>query len=133
MSAAAQPDLYTDHNVSLRLVERLRARGFVVTTTREIGLERAKDSKQFLAAAEQGWLLVTHNERDFALLFDAWRRWSDAWHVSPRHAGIVVLPQREPSLTEVLLLDLFGEAAGFTDALYRWLPGTGWTRLVYLP
>ncbi len=133
MSAIVRPDLYTDHNVSLRLADRLRARGFHLTTTRELGLERAKDSKQLLVAAQRGWLLLTHNERDFVLLFDAWRRWADAWAVGPRHAGIVVLPQLEPPIAETMLLALFAQSPAFTDSLFRWQPALGWSPLVYLP
>lgn len=133
MSVVARPDLYTDHNVSLRFGERLGARGFAVTTTRNLGLERAKDAKQFLTAAERGWLLLTHNERDFVLLVDAWRRWSDAWGLSPRHAGIVVLPQRDPLATEVLFLAFVDQVSDLADSLFRWAPADGWTRLAYVP
>ncbi|MDP9364283.1 MAG: DUF5615 family PIN-like protein [Chloroflexota bacterium] len=131
MSATARPDLYTDHNVSLRLTDRLRTRGFAVTTTRDLGLERATDAQQVLVAAERGWLLLTHNERDYVLLFDAWRRWSEAWRVFPRHAGIVVLPQREPAVTEALFLALVAETPDFVGSLYRWHSGRGWSRFEY--
>jgi len=123
----------TDHNVSLRLAERPRGRGFAVTTARALGLERTKDSKLLLAAADRGLLRLTRHERDFDLLFDAWRRWFAAWGLSPRHAGIVVLPQRAPPVTEVLFLPLVGEAPDFAGSLSRRQPSTGWSRLAYVP
>jgi hypothetical protein len=132
VAAAARPDLYTDHNVSLRLAERLRGRRYTVTTTRDLGLERAKDSRQLLIASDEGWLLLTHSERDFALLFDAWRRWSEAWGVSPRHAGIVVRPQREPPVAEAVFLALLNDHPDLADSLWRWQPSIGCARLPYV-
>ncbi len=83
----------TDHNVALRVATLLRERGHAAVTARDLGLERAGDDEHLLVCAERGWILVTDNEKDFALLHDAWRRWATAWRASRAHAGILVCPQ----------------------------------------
>lgn len=105
--------------------------GHAVTTTDDLGLERATDELQLLTAAERGLILLTNNERDYVLLHDAWHRWSAAWGVAPMHAGIIVPKQAWPferATTEVgRLLD---SGVDFTNALYQWHGVLGWIRRV---
>lgn len=87
------PGIYSDQNVALEVVDLLRARGHRVVTTRDLGREGATDDAQLLTAVEHGLTLLTHDIADYVLLHDAWRRWSRAWNVAPRHEGILIVPQ----------------------------------------
>ena len=123
------PSLYGDHNVSRYLARLLREHGHTATNARELGLERATDGAHLLLAAERGWLLLTHNERDFVLLHDAWLRWSRSWGIAPQHAGILVLPQREDwGLTRTVSeIEAFLAVHPATiNELYAWRASRGW-------
>lgn len=39
-------------------------------------MERASDDAHLSLTARSGWILVTHNAKDFILLHAAWRRWA---------------------------------------------------------
>jgi hypothetical protein len=84
---------YIDKDVDVSLVPALVVLGHQATTTDELGFDQASDGRQLLAAAEHGWVLVTHNRRDFIVLHDAWRFWTATWGITLDHAGIVVLPR----------------------------------------
>jgi hypothetical protein len=84
---------YVDNNVSADTALALRRMGAHVVLTKDFGLRRAHDDFQLLKAAQDGWMLVTHNRTDFELLHRAWHRWSDAWGTPRQHAGILVIPQ----------------------------------------
>ena len=83
----------SDNNVALEVADLLRAAGHAAVTARDLGLEGASDDEQLLVASRQGRIFVTHNERDFILLHDAWQRWTEARGVADRHAGILIVPQ----------------------------------------
>ncbi len=68
--------IYLDHAVSAHIAARLRYYGHYAVTARELGLDAAKDDEHLLVAAQRSWIFVTHDEGDFTLLHDAWRRWS---------------------------------------------------------
>jgi hypothetical protein len=133
-------DFYLDHNVSRGMAVRLRRAGHTAHTADETGKAHASDDEHFLIAQLQGWILITHNWRDFKLLHDAWRRWVGAhWPrtgiASPVHGGIVVIPQPdvqrrhwlpEHAAHEVALL--LASRVTLTDALYRWRPSVGWEK-----
>lgn len=85
--------LYLDNDVTLKASVFLRAAGFEVEATRDLGRENASDEGRLLYAAQHGWAFVTHNEADFTLLHDAWQHWATAWGVVERHAGILIIPQ----------------------------------------
>ena len=119
-------DLYADHNVARPIVFLLRALGHVVTSTQDMGLARATDDVQLLMAAQRGWIVLTHNRRDFVLLDDAWRRWSGAWGVAPRHPGIVVAPQEWPHARVAGEVDAFLRSTPpLENELYTWQPLRG--------
>ena len=84
---------YTDHNVSIWLAPELRAKGHSASTARDLGLEAAGDDEHLLVAAQQGWILITHNRQHFILLHNAWSHWTAAWNVSWSHPGILILEQ----------------------------------------
>lgn len=79
------------------LAAALRQHGMDVMTTNEAGWRGANDETQLRAAAAQGRAIVTNNICDFVPLH---ARWLDAGQ--PPHAGIVVFPQQEFSVGEVV-------------------------------
>ena len=121
--------LYIDHDVARQIADLLRSRGYDVATTRERGLEKARDGEQLLVAAQEERVLLTHNGADFLLLNDAWLRWSQAWQVTPRHVGILVIPQR-PRLSPVQAVEevhrFLTLGQSMVNRLYQWRAGSGW-------
>lgn len=96
--------LYLDHDVAVRLVPSLAARGHSVRHARDEGQARAGDEAILLYAARQGWILVTHNRADFRLL----------------HAA-----ELEPVLDHVLRA-----APSLTGTLHEWTRTDGWRQQV---
>jgi hypothetical protein len=124
--------IYFDENMSLLLEMLLRVRGYAVFSTvseRRLG---SPDPHQLLFAAEHGWILVTHNRRDYRLLHDAWHLWSHAWNTNRRHSGILVLDQVPGQPVEEmaeLIHELVHDAsASLSNGLYDWRLATGWRR-----
>lgn len=130
---------YVDNDVSLRLAAVLDSRGHDVVTTRALGRQTAGDHEQLWLAATMRRVLLTHNLRDYLLLHGAWRLWFPAlmhagpvsvriWRVrgrawlahTPVHAGIVVLPQRQPvDFLAEHLHALLAQSGALTNRLYR--------------
>jgi hypothetical protein len=120
-------DLYADHNIRRDVRDAMRARGHALTITGDLGLGRATDDAQLLVAAEHGLILLTYNHKDFVLLHDAWRRWSTAWGVSPRHVGIIVPKAQWSAERASAEIDrLLAAVASFEDAFYEWHGALGW-------
>jgi hypothetical protein len=119
---------YTDHDVALQIAVLLRQLGHTAVTARDIGLERAGDDAHLLAAAQRGWIFVTHNRQDFFLLHDAWRHWFQAFGVSAVHAGILIPSHGLPHRTVQLLNDFLASGLSLSNELYVWRPSSGWTR-----
>jgi hypothetical protein len=86
-------DFYIDNDVALEVARLLNVSGHTAVTARDVGREGDRDEEQLLVASQQGHIFLTHNEADFVLLHDAWQRWSEAWGVPARHAGILIVPQ----------------------------------------
>lgn len=133
--------LLGDENFSRPLANFLRGRGHDLDLTGDLGLHRATDGKVLLTAASLGRVLLTHNERDFALLHDAWLRWTAEWSIAPNHPGIIILPQaqrwewaRSAAEIEELLTDTPGEPAGtrLANRLWAWRASRGWAEFVDL-
>ena len=137
------PAFYLDNDVAHEVASFLGSEGHDAVTTRSIGRQAATDDEQLLTAAEQRWILVTHNWDDYTLLHGAWLRWSRAWQVRPEHAGILVIPQ-PPELSVIraaqelsgfvrsgrpLINELYRRRRpGARPAWERWRRGRGWTR-----
>jgi hypothetical protein len=133
--------LYFDHNVSLRLAAVLRGWRHDVATARDIGTSRWSDGRHLLMASDLGRVLITHNERDFVLLHDAWVAWGAAWGATARHHGIVVLPQREQWSPLRAANEIEGLTGGrtsvaavptFSAQLFVWRPSRGWHAVAIL-
>jgi predicted nuclease of predicted toxin-antitoxin system len=71
--------LYLDEDVPVELADLLRARGHSATTTRNESRLGRPDPDQLLFTAKNGFVLVTHNRRDFARLHEAWLLWARDW------------------------------------------------------
>lgn len=126
-----------DEDVSHPLASLLRSQGETADSAKELGRLGLRDAQVLLLAAEHGQALVTHNNRDFRMLHDAWmlwrRRWSDDCersggqpHFVLRHAGILIVPHlKNHDLASVL--DEFGDiAASPADRLFAWSPVRRW-------
>jgi hypothetical protein len=102
-------------------------------TSDELGLGDAIDSYQVLTAAHNGWVLMSHNRKDFRLLHNAWLLWRDAWGVSASvaHGGILILPHDRASDT-VQRLDLFATSrpGSLADQIYEYRTSRGWVRVI---
>lgn len=123
--------LHIDHNVSAVLVTLLRAGGHDIVTAGELALTAAGDDVHLLAAAEDRRALLTYNKKDFRLLHDAWRHWSVAWQVVPRHADSLILkqPPKWPTPEAAPEVDRFLRSARALDnELYEWRRASGRVR-----
>lgn len=81
--------------------------GHTARTALDLGLAHAGDDEHLLIAAQNGWILVSHNRKDFNLLHDGWRRWSAAWGVIALHGGILIIPQSWPAKRTASEIDSF--------------------------
>ncbi len=89
-----EPRLHLDADTSIRaLHQALLRRGHDVTRTpNEWIAEDATDEAQLLGATVRGRCIFTHNIRHFMPLS----------HVYPEHGGIVLVPQDNMSLSELI-------------------------------
>jgi hypothetical protein len=55
------PELYIDNDVTMRAAPLLSAAGHTAYTTAQFNRQAAYDYDQLLYAAQQGWVLLTHN------------------------------------------------------------------------
>ena len=127
-------ELYIDSNVALEVAEVLRAAGHTTVTARELRREGNSDDEHLLVASQHGRIFLTHNERDFILLHDAWQRWSAAWGVAVHHAGILIVPQGrrygidwEPEEVSQAVIACLQRCAPIAGQLFR-RKETGWER-----
>lgn len=65
------PPVYTDEDFPLPVAKALRERGFTVVTAVEQGNLGLTDEEQAGFAARRGYVLVSHNRRDFERVTDA--------------------------------------------------------------
>ncbi len=70
------PLLFLDENVKIGLADVLRAAGIETRTVRDEGQLHTVDAALLLACANQGWMLVTQNRRDFRALHEGWVTWT---------------------------------------------------------
>ena len=81
-------ELYLDEDVSVRLADLLRARGFVVNTTLEAGNLGHSDREQLEYAVDRKLTLLTHNRADFEALAVQY------FSAGLMHHGIIVAVRR---------------------------------------
>ncbi|MGH2354417.1 MAG: DUF5615 family PIN-like protein, partial [Chloroflexota bacterium] len=85
---------HIDHDVTNHVTQSLHNYGHHAWTARDLGLEKAHDGVQLMAAAQQQRVLVSHNWKDFRLLHRTWLHWTEVWQIPLQHAGILIVPQR---------------------------------------
>ena|SRR5580692_3640120 len=90
--------LYFDEDVSVRVADTLKARGFDVVTTLQAGRLGATDSGQLHFAVAEGRALVTHNRRHFERLV------SEYFRVGLQHSGLIIAVRRPPRELAACLL-----------------------------
>ena len=117
-------EFYTDHNVALSLVADLQTVGHTARAARDLGLAAVGDDEHLLRAAQEGWILVTHNQKHFHLLHNAWLRWTAAWQIAWRHSGILLVPHNVPSrdLAQHIHL-LVPSGSSLAGQLHQWHSG----------
>jgi len=94
--------LYTDEDVTPRLADLLRERGYESQSVWDAGTVGLTDEEQLLFAASRGWTILTYNRKDFATLA---RRW---YGDGREHAGIVLSRQFSSRQTGELLRQVCG-------------------------
>jgi predicted nuclease of predicted toxin-antitoxin system len=95
-------ELYCDEDVSILLAQLLRARGFIVVTSQEVGRLGSTDVEQLAYAVGQRKTLLTHNRIDFEALNQEY------FTSERRHFGIIIAvrrPVRELLRRLLLILD----------------------------
>ena len=99
-------ELYLDEDVDESIAMMLRARGFVVITTREVGQKGKSDEEQLEYAASHQLALLTHNRVDFELLAQKY------FAEGKNHYGIIIAVRRPVSeIVKRLLIILNNVAA----------------------
>jgi hypothetical protein len=108
------------------LATLLVALGHTATTVRATNCKGLPDYAQLWHAALHGWVFITLNRKDYALLHGAWRLWG----VAHQHPGILIAPH-------VPRADLVGLAAAIdalvanpvtvlANTLFEWTATAGW-------
>lgn len=125
---------YVDNDIARRVVSHLEVAGHDALAAWDARLDGATDDEQFLFAVQQQRILLTHNERDFLLLHDAWRRWTQVWNLTESHSGILVVPQGmrygiywDADQISRTVLDLMNQDLPLVGELFRWKEGR-WQR-----
>ena len=116
---------YLDENVSEKLIPALRDQHHDVTSAIQSGQRTVSDALLLLDAARHGRIFITHNDRDFKLLHEAWRAWSTAWNgeEAARHAGILIIRTSNQTVVPVIvdaIQRLLPTVDTFENRLFRW-------------
>jgi predicted nuclease of predicted toxin-antitoxin system len=83
-------ELYLDEDVDVLLAALLRARGFVVITTRDAGQLGTDDAAQLAYAVSHHKTFFTHNRADFEALAHTYLM------AGQPHAGIIIAVRHNP-------------------------------------
>lgn len=89
------PTLYLNENIDIRLVDLLSSRGVRAIHTIHAGNQSVSDEFQLKYAAENNYVVLTHNRWDFRKLHEAWLK------RGRRHSGIIVIGNGEPEVLAV--------------------------------
>lgn len=124
------PTFYVDHDVAADLAVLLTAAGHPATTARDQGLGGARDYVQMLVAWERESVIVTHNQKDFVELYEAWQVWPRRWGIAgpPVHPGVIILQQLPVSQLVAPLTAFLAGGHPLVDTLVRWRLHLGWQR-----
>jgi hypothetical protein len=89
------PPLYLNENVPLRLTDMLLQHGIHAEHTIKVGNQGVSDEMQLEYAANKGYILVTHNRKDFRQLHKLWIK------KGKFHNGIIVMKHDEPEILAI--------------------------------
>lgn len=78
--------LYLDENLSARLAQMLRARGYDAVSAHDVGNTQLDDRAQLAYATSEGRAIVTCDVADFIELA------AEAIRANTEHAGIILIP-----------------------------------------
>jgi len=92
--------LYFDEDVSIRIVDNLRTRGFDVLSSREADMSGRSDDEQMLYAVSQHRAIVTHNRTDFE------SQHAKFVNQGLKHYGVIVAKRRKDQEVVIKLLAL---------------------------
>jgi hypothetical protein len=114
----AAPPVYLDECVDYHLVDALRGRGFTVSSALDHRMSQIDDEAQLTFASTHGWMLLSHNERDF-------RRLHQAFQVrGVMHEGIIVVTRRSSfaqlELRAAMLIDWIGTLDERRSRYFKW-------------
>lgn len=92
--------LYFDEDVSIRIVDNLRTRGFDVLSSRDAEMSGRSDDEQMLYAVSLRRAIVTHNRVDFEA------QHSKFVEKGLKHYGVIVAKRRKDTevVTKILAL-----------------------------
>ncbi len=76
--------LYLDEDFDVDVAKALRTREYTVFVAREENMLSKSDEQQLAYAAQNGWVLVTHNTKDFIIQHQRY------YEQGLEHAGIIV-------------------------------------------
>jgi hypothetical protein len=124
--------IYFDEDVSVLMATDLRNAGIMVHLPREIGALSARDPAHLQASTNQGWILVTHNRRDFRRLHWLWMTFYSWGIISQPHSGILTIYEAERTMTDhwpAAITQFLRNRTSLTGLMYMWRPSTnGWER-----
>jgi len=86
----AEPGLFLDEDVSVVVARLLRMHGFATLTTRDMGRLGASDEAQLAFATSLGYVILTHNRKDYLALHRTWIA------TGRNHAGIIAAFRHPP-------------------------------------
>jgi hypothetical protein len=119
---------YLDENVSEKLIPALRDQHHDVTSAIQSGQRTVSDA---LLLLRHGRIFITHNDRDFKLLHEAWRAWWSEWNgtEAARHAGILNMRTSNQTIMPVpvdAIERLLPTVDAFENRLFRWTIREDW-------
>ncbi len=112
--------LYLDECVNYKVVPYLRARGVLLTTARDEGMNGEADDAQLRFAHIQGWVTLTNDRGHFL----RWHR--DFLAREEPHSGIISVPQDDAVpvrffvRSAMLIAWVVGKRAETANSLFRW-------------
>ena len=81
--------LYVDADITYKLAQVLRAQGYDVIASHDVGMAEATDDEQMAYAAAEGRVILSCNAQDFAPIFQQY------WVSQRDHSGVIVSEQLE--------------------------------------
>ncbi len=81
--------LYFDEDISARIVDNLKNRGFNVVSARDMDMLHKDDESQITYSIAQKRAIVTHNRLDFEKLHQR------SLETETRHYGIIIVKRRQ--------------------------------------